>query len=320
MKSKVYAIIAVAVILIAAVATYSIVFAGDSSDKNDNPGEEVPSEEAFSIVDYRGNTISFDAPAERIVSLGSAFTDVISWLNCEDKIVGLDGTSYKNLENAKELNIVDLGAVSSINLESLKTINPDCIFIWSFPSYVATDGIITNLENNGFKVVALYPSSVDSTMQSISTISKIIGSDEAIEKSADLQNRIDAISAKVANIPEDERVKVYLQLQSGNTVGKDSISNELITLAGGINIYGEVTTSKNPTPNAEYIATQNPDVILLEAGSAQTETVDSISAKLPTTNAVQDGRVHIISANTMTASPNLIIALEEMVSFFYPDL
>ena len=51
MKSKVYAIIAVAVILIAAVATYSIVFAGDSSDKNDNPGEEVPSEEAFSIVD-----------------------------------------------------------------------------------------------------------------------------------------------------------------------------------------------------------------------------------------------------------------------------
>lgn len=157
-------------------------------------------------------------------------------------------------------------------------------------------------------------------MQSISTISKIIGSDEAIEKSADLQNRIDAISAKVANIPEDERVKVYLQLQSGNTVGKDSISNELITLAGGINIYGEVTTSKNPTPNAEYIATQNPDVILLEAGSAQTETVDSISAKLPTTNAVQDGRVHIISANTMTASPNLIIALEEMVSFFYPDL
>lgn len=313
MNTKLYAILATVVILVAAVATYSIVFAENNPDDNRNEGN-------FSIVDYRGNTISFDAPAERVVSLGSAFTDIISWLNGENKIVGLDGTSYKNLENVVELDIVNLGAVGSINLESLKTINPDCIFVWSFPSYVANDGIITKLENNGFKVVALYPSSVESTMQSISTIAKILGSDEAAEKSLDLQNRIDAISAKVADIPENERVKVYLQIQSGNTVGKDALSNELITLAGGINIYGEDTTSKNPTPNAEYIATQNPDVILLEAGTTQSETVDSISAKFPTTKAVQNDRVHIISANTMTASPSLIIALEEMVSFFYPNL
>ena len=299
--------------MVAAVATYSIISAENNPDDNRNEGN-------FSIVDYRGKTISFDTPAERVVSLGSAFTDVISWLNGESKIVGLDGTSYKNLENAAELKIVNLGALDSINLESLKTINPDCIFVWSFPSYVANDGIITNLENNGFKVVALYPSSVESTMQSISTIAKILGSDEAAEKSLDLQNRIDAISAKVADIPENERVKVYLQIQSGNTVGKDALSNELITLAGGINIYGEDTTSKNPTPNAEYIVTQNPDVILLEAGTTQSETVNSISAKFPTTKAVQNDRVHIISANTMTASPSLIIALEEMVSFFYPNL
>ena len=91
MNAKLYAILATVVILVAAVATYSIISAENNPDDNRNEGN-------FSIVDYRGKTISFDTPAERVVSLGSAFTDVISWLNGESKIVGLDGTSYKNLE------------------------------------------------------------------------------------------------------------------------------------------------------------------------------------------------------------------------------
>ena len=126
MNAKLYAILATVVILVAAVATYSIISAENNPDDNRNEGN-------FSIVDYRGKTISFDTPAERVVSLGSAFTDVISWLNGESKIVGLDGTSYKNLENAAELKIVNLGALDSINLESLITIILACIFFWSFP-------------------------------------------------------------------------------------------------------------------------------------------------------------------------------------------
>ena len=103
----------------------------------------------FTIMDDRGKKIGFPDYPQRIVSLGSSFTEIIIALNEGDRLVGVDysGAALDGLPEG----ITDLGKTSSLSMETLQSLEPDCVIIWNF----GQPGPDSDMKKKGLKVVAL---------------------------------------------------------------------------------------------------------------------------------------------------------------------
>lgn len=299
----------VAVVVVASLAVALVYLNGGSSEQTAGDSE-------FYVIDDRGKNITFEKAPKRIVSLGSSFTETIIALNAGNMIVGVDA-SGENIAGVPE-NASRLGKVSAMGMESLLAVDPDCVIIWNFPSY---GGLISDMENYSIPVVALYPKSVSDTLDTMARIGSIIGSD-ATELVDQLQARVNAVLNVTKNIPEWSRPKVYLELSTYgmSTVGNGSLSNEIIQLAGGLNIYDKVKVNNksNWVASIEDVLDRQPEFIIVENSSAHTNQyfIETFAA----TPAVDYGNVYRIEAGTLTTSPRIVEALECMAHWFHPDL
>lgn len=300
-------ILAIAVVVVVAVASFAgaaiLLLGGPAASQ-----EEVKS----TIVDDRGKKIGFPDYPQRIVSLGSSFTEIIIALNEGDRLVGVDysGAALDGLPEG----ITDLGKTSSLSMETLQSLEPDCVIIWNFEKY---QDQIVDMEKKGLKVVALYPRSVNDTLSTMERIGEVLGT-EASRLVDELHARVNAVLEKTASIPEEERTRIYLELASmgGQTVGSGTISNELIEMAGGKNIFDD--TAGNFPAIEELIKERNPQVIVVEDSSQRDN--DYFYEKYGVTDAAKDGRIYRIEAGTLTTSPRIVDALEDLARWLHPEL
>jgi iron complex transport system substrate-binding protein len=301
------AITVVAVLVVASLAVAIIFLLGPAPATGDEEG-------TITVVDDRGKSINFTAPPQRIISLGSSFTEIVIALNESSRLVGLDQTSAA-LPGVPE-GVADLGAVSAMSKESLATLEPDCVLIWNFPSYAER---IADMEANRLTVVALYPKDVQSTLSTMELIGTMMGSN-ATALVAGMQARVDAVLDKTADLTDEERTRIYLELGSknhmGKTVGNGTLSNEIIHLAGGVNIFVNGTGYWIASP--EQVVDRNPQVIVVENTSIydRQHFVETYSG----TDAVTDDRIHRLEAGTLTTSPRLVDALEDLARWLHPEL
>jgi iron complex transport system substrate-binding protein len=276
---------------------------------------DVVADNPFTYVDVNGNAVSFPRIPERIVALGNSFTEVIFAVGAGGQMVGRDS---KSTYPDEALSVPDVGGTygSSINKEEIIAANPDVIFVWG---YAVSGQAIIDLEGSGYKVVGLYPKNIDDVLHEITDIANITGHfREGKALVEDMQTRIDAAIAKVPVLPLSERPKVYFELRNGNTVNNNTMSGQIIALAGGVGIYGNATQS-NPIPNSEYTISQMPNVIVVENQSLATNADIAARSGWSVIPAVQDGRIYRINGEWMTASPRLVNAIEQMVEWFYPS-
>lgn len=264
--------------------------------------------------DDRGKNVHFDKPPTRIVSLGSSFTEIIVELDEGDRIVGVDYSSTPDKIRGVPKNVIDLGKPSSLSMETLLNLRPDCVIIWNFGMY---ENLITDMEKRGLKVVAYYPKTIDETFVLMERIGDILGIDASPMVNS-LTDRMNVVLEKTANIPDNKRTRIYLELASmeGQTVGGGTLSNQLIELAGGKNIFADGTG--NFMANDESIKDRDPQVIVVE-NSSKFETAHFYD-KYGITEAAKDKRIHRIAAGTLTTSPRLVEALEDLACWLHPDL
>jgi iron complex transport system substrate-binding protein len=95
------------------------------------------------------------------------------------------------------------------------------------------------------------------------------------------------------------------------------MSNDLIEMAGGTNIF--VNGTGNWMASTESIVEKNPDVIVIENQSAKS--TDALKATLgPTVTAVSSDRIYRIDGTTLTTSPRVVDALENLAKWFHPEM
>lgn len=264
----------------------------------------------FTIRDERGKNITFASTPTRIVSLGSSFTEVLFAIEAQGQVVGVDSSSNYP---AAALNKTNVGSFYTLNKEMVVAQNPDCIITWAWA--MAT---IESLESSGYKVVAYNPASVNGVMKVVSSIGNLTGHrPEAGKLVQNMTERITQVTERVKSISESAKVKVYFELRSTKSVGPGSIANEMIALAGGINIYAN-STIRYPIFNSEYIIGANPDIIVIENQSTKTTPQIESTPGWSAITAVQDHCVFRINGEQVSATPRLVIAIEQMVEWFYP--
>ncbi|WP_460176827.1 ABC transporter substrate-binding protein [Thermodesulfovibrio hydrogeniphilus] len=271
--------------------------------------------------------------AERVISLSPQITSSIYLLGAQEKLVGV--TSYCK---AKGVEVV--GSIKEINIEKILKLKPDLIF--------ATDlndkAQIEYIESFGLNVMALpIPKSFNELCEQFVLIGKILGKEKrAKEIIQELQIRLQKIlnqSPKNADhysqsinhqppptshqspttihqspITNHHPPKVFIQLGAKPlfTATKDSYIDEMISMAGGINIGRD---SKKGLYSIEKVIEKNPDVIIIIDMGIEAENEKKRWKKFKMLNAVKNNAIYFIDAYKIgSPNPQEFVETVEMLS------
>jgi iron complex transport system substrate-binding protein len=280
----------------------------------------------ITVVDDVGRNVTITSyPPERIVSLAPSCTEILFALGLGNKVVGVDEYSDyppEVVERVKAGNLTVVGSFAEISLETVVGLHPDLI--------LATGGvqrtIVENLEGLGQTVVVLYPKRLSGVLADISLVGKVTGQvDEAEAVVADMQKKAQEIADKTKNAP---RPRVYVECFFNGgywSFGSDSYVDELISMAGGINVFagfpgGHLSTS------TEEVVKANPEIIIISKGAMAIScglTPETIKTRpgWSQISAVQNNQIYEVEESIMVrGGPRLINALEQLAKVIHPEL
>lgn len=194
----------------------------------------------------------------RYVSLAPSTTEILFALGLDEEIVGVSTyCNYPEKAKSKE----KIGNFSQPNVEKILSLKPDYIFCTGLEQAKTVE----DLKRLNLKVYVSDPKSIDELFATIEDIAKITGKvKQASVLISDMKSQIKKVNDKVKLIPENNRPKVFIEIWHSpiTTAGKGCFVDELVTLAGGINIADDV---KRPYSifSQEEVIKRNPDFIIL---------------------------------------------------------
>ncbi|MGB8707913.1 MAG: cobalamin-binding protein [Dehalococcoidia bacterium] len=279
----------------------------------------IPQSPPGNIVDGLGRKIMINAVPQRIVSLAPSNTEILFALGLGDKIVG--DTEYCNYPEAAKTK-PKVGGFSTVDIEKVVSLRPDLVLA----TQIHSKTIIPALEKLGLTVVALTPSSLTGVLDSITLVGKITGqSKEASELIKDLSTRIKAIADKTQKLPPAQRPRVFYVTWHDPlwTAGTGTLSNDVISQAGGQNIASDISGDK--TIDLETVINRDPEIIIVSVGMGAGEDLPwqyiKSESRLKNTRALLNGRLYKIDGDLIhRPGPRIVEALEQMAQFIHPEL
>lgn len=277
-------------------------------------------------------TLTFSEKPKRLVTLRQHITETALEMNLDKYIVGCSGVIdppvLSNLKNRYDkLNII---SDKYPTLEILISSNPDIVWVdrkWAFVKNKL--GSIENVEKYGIKV---YLS--ESGFHNINNIEYVyddinkIGSlfeerDRADFVIKNMKNKIKNVQKKIMFV--EKRVRVLDFDSSRNNlafVGCRCMSDELIKLAGGENIFSDID-KEWASVNWEEIVARNPDVIIVHEfrGVSGNSKIDEIKRKplLKNVNAVKNNRFIVVNLDEIYEGVRNAQTVEKLAQNFYPE-
>lgn len=208
----------------------------------------------------------------RVVSLAPNLTELVFELGFGSNLVGRSSACDYPPE-AKQIPMV--GGFGRPNWEAMETLRPDLV--------LATDlekpGLLDRLKEMGVQTLLLPCESWDQLMQAGLAISeafdqRVVG-EKFVHHMTALRNDLEK---RVAKFYQDKpRPLVYVEVWGDplTTAGGESFLNDLIQLAGGANMAAALRPQYVHV-SAEWIVSQNPDVILLAYMLPNASSVESV--------------------------------------------
>jgi iron complex transport system substrate-binding protein len=266
------------------------------------------------LVDDYGRTIKLDSIPERIVSTAPTPTEMLFAVGAGDLVVGVD--SYSDYP-AEVANITKVGDYT-LSTEVIISLQPDLII----SSDLVPISQLELLEDQGIPFVILATRTLDDVLKDLRLVGILTGHvDEANELVDELEDRIEAVTSKTQAV-DLVKPRVYLEYYPYWTYGPGSFGDDLIALAGGINI-AENTSSEYPMLTSEFVIAQDPEIIVYTVGYMTTTTADEISSRpgWDVITAVSEGDIHSMDDNLLSRyGPRILDGLENLAALLHPDL
>jgi iron complex transport system substrate-binding protein len=271
------------------------------------------------IVDATGKTHVFNGAPQRIVTISPAETEILFALGLDERIVAVsDYDDYPPETASKER----VGGIIDPNEEALIAVRPDLIV-----AGISLDPNVTDrLRQLGLPVIQLKADHLEDVYHNIEVLGRITNRQEEAERLLqDMRMAVRDVTEKVQHLREEEKKKVYVEISPGWTVGGGTYLDELLAIAGGINVAGDLDGWN--MINEEVVIAADPDVILyarglidFDSGRPMEEIIRSRSG-WGNIRAVRDGRVIGVEENLIARpGPRLPLALQEIAGALYPEL
>jgi len=271
------------------------------------------------ITDQLGRTVELPANPQRIISLAPSNTEILFALGLGDRIVGV--TDYDNYPPEAKTK-PSVGEYVNPNIEGIVAMNPDLIL----GTEAQSAEYYQQIESRGLKIVAISPKTFDEVLDSITLIGKITGADKAAAAlTASMEKRIKAVTDKTSKLSEAQKPSVFYILWDDPlmTAGKGTFTDEMITKAGGVNIFGDLESY--PTVSLENVLAADPQIMVAGVGTneGEQEPFQFITgeARLQDTSARQNNRVYSINMDIVSRpGPRIVDALEQFAHIIHPEL
>jgi len=232
------------------------------------------------ILDDFGDTVPI-VVATRIVSLNPTSTEVLFALGAGPKLVGRG--QYDLWPDAARA-LPELGPGIRPNVEALIAARPDLVIL-----YASEDNrpAARRLREAGIRTAAFKVDSIVEFERLTRLLGRLVGDSARGELVADTVRRtLDHVRAETRGV---RRVRVVLPSwdQPLLVIGGGSFLSELVTIAGGENVYDSVP-SPSPSVSFEDVVRHDPEVVL--AGPERAAIIRA-SPRWRALRAVREGRV-----------------------------
>ena len=191
----------------------------------------------------------------RYVVTSPEIAEIIAAIEGTKNIVGI--TTECNYPPVLQ-KIEKVGTFGKVNIEKIIELNPSLVFT----SGLEQDYLSSELQKLKIPVMKIYPRSVAGLINAVRDIGRTVGNSLQANALADsLEKRINEFILQNVSIT---RPKVYVEIY-GNpimSVSSKSFVGEIIELAGGENIFSELSRDYSRI-NPEKVVEKNPEIIIL---------------------------------------------------------
>lgn len=238
------------------------------------------------LTDQLGRQVTLPDHVTRAVVLQHQTLNLLVQLNASDDVVGVLSSWKKQLgpEFARFMpgieKLATPGDLTQVNIESLLALHPQVVFI---ANYAPAD-MIQQIENAGIPVIAvslrddatgeknkMNPTMADEETaynnglkQGIRLIGEVV--DRKVQAEDLIKYTFDArekSNAPVANIPADQRVRVYMANPDLNTYGSGKYTGLMMEHAGALNVAAASVKGAKQV-SLEQVLQWNPQVIFVQ--------------------------------------------------------
>ncbi len=274
---------------------------------------------AKTIADREGSMVTVPDSVGSIVSAAPSITEILQGLGMTDKIVAADIYSADVEGVSPDICTLDF---SNLNIEELTALSPDLIIVGGI-SMNGADDPYAALKEAGVNVIYIPTSaSISGIKMDIEFLAAYL---HAEDKGAEL---IDEIDKAVADVSEKakgitEKKKVYFEIGAAPylyTCGGGTFIDEIITLVGADNIYGDAESWLSNSE--ESVIAANPDVIITNVMYDGYD-YNEIKSRAGWENisAVKNGAVYQVDSNaTSRPSQHITDGIYQIAKAVYPEV
>ncbi len=207
-------------------------------------------------------SMPLQAAQERIISAGSAVTELILALHAEQSLIAVDVTSQ--LPEGQQL--PKIGYHRRLSAEGLLALSPTKLI---GSDEMGPAPVLKQLKSTGVDIeVVNTQANVDGLKARIDQIAAILNKPQEAQQ---LKSLVDQqVQSLKANQPTNQKKKVLFLLihegRAANVAGTDTTPDTIINLAGAINPAADKITAYKPL-SSESMVEMQPDVILVSGRS-----------------------------------------------------
>lgn len=302
----------ISLLLIVTMLLFTLIGCGGGSVNEENSGEELDQEISKEINEEL-----------RVVTTYLPATDLVLALQGKDDLVAADDKSVesellKKLEPKHEIKGIG-SKKNGVNIEEIVSLEPNLVVL--FPT---KDGDDTErkLKEQGIEVVSINPETLESLKNDVLAVGKAMNKEDlAIELNAYIDERIEMVEGRVADL--EEKKSVYLAGSRGvlSTHSGDFYQHEMIALAGGKDLSEGLVGGWNEI-SAEQVLTWNPDIIVTVNYSPDSRESILENKELSSLEAIQNGYVYTIPSNIESwdmPKPSSVLGIMWMGKTLYPE-
>ncbi|HHE74392.1 MAG: cobalamin-binding protein [Deltaproteobacteria bacterium] len=268
------------------------------------------------VTDLLGRRMAIPKDPVRVVSLAPNITEIVYALGQSHRLVG--ATTYSDYPAEADM-LPKVGSYVHLDLERIVFLAPDLCLAIKDGNPIAA---ISRLESIGIPVYAVDPRDLESVMDTLSRIGRLLQADKQAKQLVQgMRRRIQAVESLVAKT--DHRPGLFFQIGISPivSVGTNTFIHELIVQAGARNLAeGDIPY---PRFSKEQVLGMSPDVIIVTsmARKAVFEKIRQDWYQWTNLPAVKNDRIYFKDSGLFDRpSPRLVDALEILVRLIHPEM
>ena len=277
---------------------------------------------AFPLVftDDLEREVKLFGPPMKVVTLAPTNTQIVYAIGAGEKIVGVsrfDEFPPELVERVRDGTVATVGGGYDPSIERIVALDPD-IILANGQSQVSSKPM-KRLQELGYEIVGMNPLDIEGVIENILLVGRMMDETErAKEIVQEMRKIIESVELKTAEAPKP---KVYIENWHDPifTVGPGSIQDEMISRAGGINIFSDLPKGSAQI-GAEPVISRNPDIIISFNDQKIGLEVITNRPGWDIINAVKNNRVYLMDPQEGSPNPRIANSLLKMAELIHPEL